>query len=112
MYKIVCQPGFTIALTAIPTTISTIITSISTVVSTSITAQDCYTNVGWVEAEDKYPEVQPQVQPEVLVYVQDGPVVAEQVDSEVHGARIRQLVIPIQLRRGLRSQITLGEEII
>ena len=61
-----------------------------------------------MEVEDKQPEVQPEVQ----VHVQDGPVVVEQVGSEVQGARIRQLVPPIQLRRGLRSQITLGEEII
>ena len=48
-----------------------------------------------MEAEDKQPEVQPEVQ----VHVQDGPVVVEQVDSEVQGARIRQSVTPIQLRK-------------
>ena len=42
------------------------------------------------------------------MHVQDGPAVVEQVDSEVQGARIRQLVP--QLRRGLRIQITLREE--
>ena len=44
--------------------------------------------------------------------VHDTPVVVEQVNSEVQGAKIRQLVPPIQqIRRGLQGQITLGEEI-
>ena len=61
---------------------------------------DMDANVGRVEEELKQADVQ------------DVCTVVGQVDSEVQGARIRQLVPPIQLRRGLRRKITLGEEII
>ena len=43
--------------------------------------------------------------------VQDVPVVVMQMDLEVQGGRIG-LVPPKQPRKGLRSQITLGEEVL
>ena len=53
-----------------------------------------------MEAEDKQPEVQPEVQ----VHVQDGPVVDEQVDSEVLGAGLENWCLLYQLEEGFKAK--------
>ena len=56
-----------------------------------------------MEAEDKQPEVQPEL-PELQVHVQDGPVVVEQVGSEVQGAGLDNWCLLYELEEGFEAK--------